>query len=199
MFKLKDLHEYACSHVNLYFNICSKFNSNVNVWRIPFKNVLMDLFFNCHDTLTCSDTFIVIFWITLTLGLIGFFEACKEMIIIFNDENYEPMTFGQRSYEFISVKQRRRARICGLSLNIKLFFGLIYGLIKLRSSHILPWIAVYGFIIAMEIFYWICDSYMNRRVKMAPIRSLVILIVRWLLTIHIMLVINAIKLKGKIY
>ncbi|CAG9799738.1 unnamed protein product [Chironomus riparius] len=198
MFKLEDLHEYACSHVNLYFNICSKFKSNVNVWRIPFKGKIMDLFFNCHDTLSCSDTFIVIYWITLILGLIGIFEACKEMIIIFNDENYEPMTFGQRSYEFIGVRQRRRARICGLSLNIKLFFGLIYGLIKLRTSHILPWIAVYGFIIAIEIFYWICDTYTNRRVKLAPIRSLVILIVRWLLTIHIMLVINAIKAKGMI-
>jgi len=199
MYKLEDLHEYACSKINLYFNLCSKFESNVNVWKIPYKDKFMELFFNGHDTLTSSDAFIVIYWITFILGLIGFFESCKEMIIIFNDEKYEPVTFSQRTYEYIGIKSRRRARICGLSLNIKLFVGLIYGLIRLRSSHILPWIAVYGFIIVIEIFYWICDTYMNRRVKMVPIRSLVILIVRWMFTIHIMLVINAIKSKGMIY
>lgn len=193
MFKLEDLHKIACSKLNLYFTDCTKFESSFNIWKIPFKSKFLQFFINSHETLTCTDSFIAIFWITFTLGLIGFIEACKEMINIFNDEDYVPMTFGHRNYEYINVKCRRLARICGLSLNIKLFFCLLYGLMFHRTHHILPWIIVYGIIIVIEVFYWICDTYMRRRVKFDPIRSLMVLFVRWALTLHIMVVIDRIK------
>lgn len=193
MFKIDDLHEYACSKTNMYFTLCDKFNSDQSVWKLPFKNVVKESFGSFHQILSCSDFFVTLYWLTLLLSSVGLMEAIYEFIRVFSDENYEPSTFGNRSYENVSVGFRRRARICGISLNIKLFVCLLYGLMNFRTSYILPWLVVYGLIIPLEFFYWICELYISRRFKCQPVLSLFVLIIRWAFTLHIMLLMNEIK------
>lgn len=199
MFNLEDLHEFACSKINLYFNVCTKFEKNINVWKIPYKNEIVQFLLNSHELLICSDSFITIYWITFILAFIGFFEACKEMIYIFNDHHYEPITFGHRHYEYFSLKFRRRARICGCSFNIKLFTCLLYGLAFHRTHHMLPWLIVYGLGLLLEIIYWLFDFYTRRKIKLETLRSIFVLIIRWALTMHIMYVMKIIKSKRILY
>lgn len=190
MFELQNFHEYACLNFNLYFTSCDKYKKDDNVFKLPFKKQINYLAHNLYETISCSDFFIALYWITFILSIIGFLETCNELIRVFNDESYVPMTFGKRTYDYVKVKDRRNARICGLTLNLKLFIGVVYGLMRGRTSYILPWIVVYGIVIPLEAIYWSFEIYKRRTLRSMPTRWLILLTVRWSLTLYIMSVIN---------
>jgi hypothetical protein len=193
MIELQDLHKYACTQFNMHFTSCAKFKSDFSVFQVPFKNPLSRLALMLHEELSGTDFFVTVFWITFIVAVIGLFEACCETIRLFVDDSYEPMTFGNRSYHYVTLKFRRQARVFGAVLNIKLFLGLLYGLLWRRTSYILPWIAVYGAIIPLEVVYWMCDIFNNRKWKCEPIIWLFKLSIRWALTLHIMILMNKIR------
>ncbi|KAG5678237.1 hypothetical protein PVAND_007929 [Polypedilum vanderplanki] len=186
MIYFEDIHKYACSRFDMHFVGCTKFNNNISVFKLPFKHQIIYLAKILHEHLLCPDFFIALHWITFFIAIIGLWEACNEIIRVFQDPSYDPKTFGNRTYDYVTMKFRQRARICGQSLNAKLFMCLIYGLFRLRTSYILPWIVVYGIVILMEIIYWICNIIKNRNWRIDSIKWLFILSIRWVLTLHMM-------------
>jgi hypothetical protein len=190
MFVIWNLHEYACRKFNMYYAICDRFKKDIGVWRVPFKISMVKLMASFYEKFSATDYYVTLYWITLVLAAIGLYESCYEFVRVFTDESYEPSTFGNRSYEYFSLHFRRRARICGLTLSIKLFICMLYGMMTFKTSYILPFLVVYGVIIPLEVFYWLCDSSANWRFKFKPMGSLAFLVIRWCFVLQIVMVID---------
>lgn len=190
MYALWDLKELACSSMNLYFPHCDKYKAKDSVWRIPFKNNFEIFFTELHELGQSSDIYIAIFWITIFFAIIGTLHSLYELKQIFANENYEPKTFGSRTYEYISMRFRRQARIIGTTLNIKLYFALIYGMLIGRASYISSWIYIFTFVIPIEIFHWSCDFFLRQSFDNARVYRLIFLMFRWCLTFHVWTVIS---------
>jgi hypothetical protein len=138
-----------------------------------------------HEKGQLTDIFLLTYWITFVFGVIGVMQAFYELSLIAANDIYEPKTFGDRTYENIPLSYRRSARVFGAALNVKLYMSLMYGLLSFRTSYILPWVAVYGVIIPLEIIYWACDVFFKMRINQAPAFNLMALLIRWSLTYHI--------------
>jgi hypothetical protein len=193
MIEFEDIHKLACSQFGMSFVGCSKFNGDFSVFKFPFKHQIAYLARVLHQQLSSPDIFIALYWMTMAIAGVGLFEACSEMRRVFKDEDYEPLTFGNRTYKYVSVRLRRQARICGQALNAKLYVGLLYGLAMRRTSYIMPWIVVYGIILPMEIFFWVVDVCKHRKWKSEPIQWLLVLVIRWALTLHMLVVIEMLR------
>lgn len=186
MYALWDLMEYACSSSQMYFTYCDKYKPKDSVWRIPFKNTLSVFFEEMHELGQSSDLYIAIFWLTIFFAIIGILTSLYEMMQIFKSDDYEPRTFGSRTYDYVNLRFRRSARVFGTTLNIKLYITLIYGMLSNRASYISPWVYVYTFVIPIEIFHWTCDVFFKEIYDDIRAYRLMYLTIRWGLTIHIL-------------
>lgn len=190
MYTLWDVMEYACTSANMYFSVCKKYKPNEEIWKLPFKKYLTLLLNTVHNKSQLTDVFLLIYWITAAFSIIGLVQALYELALIAVNDIYEPKTFGNRTYEHIPLNFRRSARVCGATLNVKLYISLIYGLLNFRPSYILPWVVVFGIVIPLEIIYAACDVFFRLKFKKAPTIHLFVLLIRWSFTLHLKIIMD---------
>lgn len=193
MFELWNLMEQACSKSAMHFAFCNNYKPTESVWRIPFKESFSQLIEEMHLMGQSADLYITIFWLLIIFGFVGLLSGCYELKQIAEDENYEPKTFGSRSYEYITMRFRRKARVIGTALNIKLYSFLVYGMFFNRAFFISPWVLIYTFVIPIEIFYWFFDVIFKEIYDLSNAFRLISLIIRWGLTIHILATVRNIE------
>lgn len=147
-----------------------------------------------HGKLSCQETFIACYWICVITALVGLIEAVGEFVRVYSDEEYEPMTFWSRSYRNIPFDYQRKFRLLGSTLNIALSVFLIYGFTNFRHVFLYPWIAVNALIVLLESFYWISNLICNKTFNWKPFMSVMFLLLRLLLVIHVSMVIAKLQL-----
>jgi hypothetical protein len=167
MYELWDLKEYACKHTSMYF--------------------LADL----HNVGQLTDFFILSYWIVVILGVISMLCGLYELAKILKYENYVPISFGDRNYEYIPTSYRRSARVVGRVLDIKISFMVIYGLTTFMPSYILPWLFVYSIVIPLEIIHWISDAFIRLKYDSSQVYKLVFLALKSALTVHLYIAMNS--------
>lgn len=193
MYTIWALLEYACQHSSMYFPLCDKYRPDDSVLKMPFKNLVFHFLDDLHNIGQLSDFFILIYWLIIIFGIVSILNALYELKKIYTIENYVPMSFGDRNYEYIPTIYRRRARVIGRVLDIKLGFFLIFGLAVFRTSYIIPWLAVYTVVILLEIIHWFTDVFFKSIYDFSRAYKLMFLAIRFLLTMHLFLSINKFK------
>lgn len=193
MYTMWNLMGFACTHTSMYFPFCSKYKPDDSVIKMPFKNLVLHFLEDLHKIGQLTDFFILIYWIIIILGFVTILNALYEMKKIFTNESYTPMSFGDRNYEYIPTSHRRKARVAGRTVDVKLGFLLIYGLATFRTSYIIPWLVVYACVLPLEIFHWSCDVFFRSKYDFSRVYKLMFLAIRFLLTTHLFVSINKFK------
>lgn len=175
------------------YNKLGKDEEQLNIWQFPFKKLISEIMKFFQYKFCCVDNFLLLFWISIGWTVYGLFEAVVEFMKIYENEDYEPSTFWNRSYNQFPQNFRRRARICGLAIILAVSLFLIYGLMCFNTSYIFPWLVIYGIIIALELFYWTTYILKMRKFKYGPFMSLLLLTLRWIAIYHVKTVIDNIK------
>jgi hypothetical protein len=193
MYTIWALLEFACLHSNMYFPLCDKYRPDDSVLKMPFKNFLFHFLDDLHNIGQLSDFFILIYWIIIIFAVVSILNALYELKKILTTENYVPMSFGDRNYEYIPISYRRSARVVGRVLDVKLGLSIIYGMAVFRTSYIIPWLVVYAIVLPLEIFHWICDVFFRSKYDFSRVYKLMFLAIRFLLTMHLFVSINKFK------
>lgn len=193
MYPMRDIVKFVCSNTGSFFHICGVFKTteDFNIWQIPFKNSMFDVLQNLHVKLSCEEFFILCYWLCVAVAIIGLTEAITEFVRVYSDAAYNPSTFWNRSYRHISTEHRRKARTIGSALNIASNMLMLYGFLNFRYFYIFPWIIANGIIIALELLYWISNALSSKIFKWTPFMSLVFLVFRQAIIVHVMFVISA--------
>jgi hypothetical protein len=181
MYKLRSLHEMACKNVRVHFANCDEFKkSAINVWMIPFKNRIHQVFEPMYSKLTCQDYFVVVFWMTILLATIGLVQSLMELYYVCNEKYlFMPKTFYNRTYARIPVHIRRNGRVFGLIYAIISLMLLLFGLMKFKTIYMELWIHSYGIILGLEIVHWIYILFYKRTFELKPLLCLLLLLLRW--------------------
>lgn len=191
MYLPRCLNELACAVTMSYFPACEAGlrlkGRRINVWRIPFKQSPGMILKGLHEKMSCEETFLACYWICLLFSLVGFVEAISEFVRVYSDQDYEPNTFWNRTYRNIPLEFQRKARLFGSALNIALGLFLLYGFLNFRHIFMYPWIVVTSAIVLLESFYWISNVLRNKTFKWNPFSSVLFLLIRLLLVIHVSL------------
>lgn len=159
MYKLRAFHQIACSNVRMHFANCDKYkeHTEVNIWKIPFRQQLNELLRHFDASMSCQDYFVLLYWISLLLGLIGLALAIVEFHTICTNKlacGGAPKTFLNRSYANIPVHFRRNGRVCGLAITIKSYLLLTYGLLTFKTMYMYLWIMLHTLTLVLESTYW---------------------------------------------
>lgn len=198
MYFLSPLNKLVCAATKNTFPMC-KLNKRstdkfINIWRIPFKQTSETFLEDIHARFSCEETFIACFWICLLTALVGFGEAISEFVRVYSDDEYEPTTFYSRNYQNIPLDYQRKSRLFGSTLNIAINLFLLYGFLNFRYVYLYPWIICNAFIIALESFYWISNVIRNKIFKWKPFFSIMFLLCRLLLVIHVSMLISKLEI-----
>ena len=191
MFPILNLHDLICSTTSVIgaFIGCG-INSNINVWKIPFKQTIFEFLKISHAKLSCDDFFLFCFWFCLMFALVEFIEAVVEFVKVYSDDQYRPTTFWNRTYKHIPTEYQRGGRMLGTVVNIVSSFSQIYGYTNFRASNLLPWIIRNTIVISLEVLYWVINGFATKSFKLKPMKSILVLLFRIAIAIHVMMVIK---------
>lgn len=192
MYQIRSLHAQACRSTSNVFLFCNGYKSaeDLSVWRIPFKDSILDFILFLHAKLSSEDFFILCYWFCIIVAVVGLVEAIWEFIHVYSDEGYEPKTFWNRNYCHIPVEFRRKGRILGSILNVVSNILLLYGFTNFRHAYIYPWILTNGAIIALEAFYGISTFLGNKIFHKEPFIAFTLLVFRFAIVLHMSIVIS---------
>lgn len=189
MYPLLSCHQLACDSTRNTFFGCN-YRGDLDIWKIPFKQTFIEFLKISHLKLSGDDFFVFCYWFCVFFAMLGFVEAVFEFIRLYSDDNYQPSTFWNRSYEHIPLEFQQRARLHGSVFNIISSFCLVYGLTNFRDIFFLPLIVSSVLVIGLEIIYWIIDGFSTKNFKLKPLKSILFLVFRCAIVIHVMIVIQ---------
>lgn len=181
MYIIRAASELFCSGWNAFVSNSEKLKrqSEVNVWKLPFKHQFHSLLQILGANMATEDTFVFCYWFCLLTALIAFSEAFNEFYNVYNDEQYIPKTYWNRDYRHIPVEYRRKARVAGAGVNIAVNLFFFYGFLNLRYPFILPWIIINAAILGLESFHWLTNAIRTKTIAWRTLLSLTFLMIRF--------------------
>lgn len=160
--------------------------SDLNVWKIPFKQQFQSLLQILGANIATEDTFVLCYWFCLLTAVVAFGEALMEFVNVFSDQQYIPKTYWNREYRHIPIGYRRKARIIGAGLNIAVTLFFLYGFLNLRHPFIWPWVAINAIILGLESLFFIINAVDMRSINWCRAMSLSFLILRFMIVFEVM-------------
>lgn len=193
MYKLRSFKKIACNTVNLKCSKCDKIkNNDVNIWKIPFLAEIQEFAGDIYAKLLCQDNFLVLYWISILLAIIGFCLSANELYeILTNKRSFLLRTFSNRNYQYFNPEYLRRSRICCIAINFKAYLSLVYGLLSFKGAYMQLWVYTNAFMIAAELVYLVYGVILAPKKKhLDDLLQISLMSVRWIIFDYIKLLVD---------
>ncbi|XP_030386629.1 uncharacterized protein LOC115633337 [Scaptodrosophila lebanonensis] len=163
MFKITPFNNRFCRLVRKSFVLGGSECNMYSIWNFcPMSrwNTLKDLLFSCG--LCRSEWFPIIYWLVLSLSLLGAISSLVEFVRIYCCPNYRISMWRERKFYVLSYDVLRKGRLVGSFIMINAWIMLFYGLMRTSPIHMVPWISLNVFMLSFEFTLWIIEVMSGR-------------------------------------